>query len=866
MKILIVDDDADSRIYLERALESQGYSVESAVNGAAGLERAGQSPPDLIISDILMPEMDGFELCRRVKTDERLRRVPFVFYTATYVEPKDEKLAMALGASRFLIKPLEFDAFFKAIRAVIDEHRKKSLEAPVQPLAGTGDLDRMQLEVLARKLDKKVRELEEEREALRQSGLMLAGQKRVLEMIATNAPLDQTLAALMRFLEAGSDGILASILLLDEDGIHVRHGAAPSLPEAYVKAVDGAEIGPRAGSCGTAMFRSEPVIVTDILHDPLWDAYRHLIAPYGLNACWSTPIFSHDGRVLGSFAMYYSEKRSPAPAEQQLVDIATHIASIAIEHNRAGEELRKAASLLRESEERLQFASSAADTGTWHWDLVTKELIWSDKCKELFGYSPDFTMTYEAFLQSAHEEDRQGIHEAVQKALQEKTEYLVEMRVKLSDGRLRWVMSKGRGFYDEEGTPVGMHGIAMDITERKKYEQELLQARIAAEAANRAKSQFLANMSHELRTPMHGILGVLQLLLHNHVGPLAPQQRDLLVQADKSAHALLRVISDILDHSKIEEGQLPIEEKRFSLRECISDAVELSSAEAQGKGLELTTTIAEGVPDNVIGDFLRLRQVLINVVGNAVKFTEHGKVEVHAVAGSKTSTGKREFIITITDTGVGIPTEKQHLIFRSFTQADDSDTRRYGGTGLGLTISRHIVEMMGGTVSFRSTEGIGSSFSFTVPLGETGERGDVTSAAESSAYIAIEEPPEAGARILVAEDDELSSALLKEILLMRGLRMTLARTGQEAVEMWENGNYDLIIMDVQMPRMNGITATQIIREKEKARGGHIPIVAMTAHAFKEDRDRCLAAGMDGYLTKPLDFEEGIDVLMGLMKK
>ena len=235
MKILIVEDDANSRTYLERALKSQGYSVESAANGVAGLERVEQSRPDLIISDILMPEMDGFELCRRVKTDEQLRSIPLVFYTATYVEAKDEKLAMALGASRFLIKPMEPEDFFRAIKAVIDEHQARGLKVPLQPLAEMKDLDHLQLEVVARKLDKKVRELEEEHEALRVSEQLLAGQRRVLEMISTNAPLEETLAALMKFLESGSEGILASILLLDEDGVHVRHGAAPSLPEAYIK-------------------------------------------------------------------------------------------------------------------------------------------------------------------------------------------------------------------------------------------------------------------------------------------------------------------------------------------------------------------------------------------------------------------------------------------------------------------------------------------------------------------------------------------------------------------------------------------------------------------------------------------------------
>lgn len=583
MKILIIEDDADSRDYLERALKSQGYSVESAANGVAALEQAEQSPPDLIISDIMMPEMDGFELCRRVKTDGQLHGIPFVFYSATYVEPKDERLAMALGASRFLIKPMELDDLLRAIEAVIDEYRERSLEVPLQPLAEMEDLDRMQLEALARKLDKKLCELEKEREALRRSGHLITGEKRVLEMIATNAPLEETLTALTHFLESGSQGVLGSILLLDEDGVHVRHGAAPSLPEAYIKAIDGAVIGPRAGSCGTAMFRREPVIVTDILHDPLWDGYRDLIVPYGLLACWSTPIFSHDGRVLGSFAMYYREVRGPAPAEKQLVDMATHIASIAIEHSRA--------------------------------------------------------------------------------------------------------------------------------------DQELLQARCAAEEANRAKSQFLANMSHELRTPMAGVLGMLEIALG---GYLEAEQREFIQTAHDSAGSLVRVLNDILEMNKIKAGMLSIEEKQFPLRECVAGVVDIFIAEARRKGLDLVLSMADEVPKIAVGDQLRLRQVLMNLVGNAFKFTERGKVELKVEALSTIPSGNREVTFTVTDTGIGIPDDKKPLIFRPFSQVDASHSRRYGGTGLGLVISKEIVERMGGTITFTCEKDGGCSFTFTVPLREPG--------------------------------------------------------------------------------------------------------------------------------------------------
>ena len=407
-----------------------------------------------------------------------------------------------------------------------------------------------------------------------------------------------------------------------------------------------------------------------------------------------------------------------------------------------------------------------------------------------------------------------------------------------------------------------------EIGERKRAEEGLRLAKDTAEAASRAKSQFLANMSHELRTPMNSFLGVLQLLLGNHAGPLEPKQRELLAVADKSAHCLLQVISDILDLSKIEAGKLSITEKPFHLRACFSEAIELFSADAQQKELDLSFTVAPDVPDNVVGDFLRLRQVLINLVGNAIKFTDRGSVAVKSAAGSQLPGGKRECTFTVTDTGIGIPEDKKHLLFSPFSQADDSDTRSYGGTGLGLAISRQIVEMMGGTISFESTEGVGSTFSFTVPLGEGVE--EAGTMPEAPAPVAVAPPPVTGAEkkplILVAEDDIMASDLLMNILELSGLEANLARTGREAVDMWEKHRYDLIIMDIQMPRLDGISATRIIREKEKTTGGHIPIVAMTAHAFREDEERCYAAGMDAYLTKPLDLKTGMEVIMNRLQK
>jgi PAS domain S-box-containing protein len=399
---------------------------------------------------------------------------------------------------------------------------------------------------------------------------------------------------------------------------------------------------------------------------------------------------------------------------------------------------------------------------------------------------------------------------------------------------------------------------------QKEAAEALSRQKQSAEESARLKNQFLANMSHELRTPMTGILGMLQLALEEDQSPVL---REYLETTLRSARSLLRILNDILDMAKFEAGKLIIEEKPFSLKRCIAEAVDIIIPEVRCKGLDLVLSLAEDMPETVVGDHLRLRQVLINLTGNAVKFTDVGKVEVKVTAVSTTSVGERVFTFAVTDTGIGIPENKKELLFRAFSQVDPSLSRKYGGTGLGLAISSEMVELMGGTISFVSEEGVGSTFSFTIPLAEAVLESVAHSSDKlpSSEATATAQEVERIPRLLLAEDDETIRQVLGLMLKRYNYNLDIAEDGLKAIEMWEKGEYDLILMDVQMPQLNGFEATSAIREKERERGSHIPIVAMTAHASKEDEENCLATGMDAYISKPINFKHCLLVIEDFIK-
>ncbi len=424
-------------------------------------------------------------------------------------------------------------------------------------------------------------------------------------------------------------------------------------------------------------------------------------------------------------------------------------------------------------------------------------------------------------------------------------EYL-EYRLARKDGTAIYCALSGKAVVPRD-LSHGVVWVIQDITRRKQVESELEQAKEDAETANQAKGVFLANMSHEIRTPMNGIIGLCELLLQTD---LTKEQTHRLELIRESGRRLMDIVNDILDFSKVEAGRIEIATYPFSLRSSMQEVISNLEVQAQQKGLLLRCDIGADVPDNLEGDKNRLIQVMLNLVGNGLKFTRQGFVLVRIGVQNSLAENRVDLLFEVLDTGVGIEPEKQESIFEAFVQADSSYSRHFGGTGLGLSISRNFVHLMGGEIHFDSEPGKGSRFYFSLPFSLTGHElpGSGTEPDQPDRPAL----PLCKGKILLAEDEYINTTLAIAVLEQVGFEVVSVTNGREAVKQWQNTIFDCILMDIQMPEMDGFAAVRRIRELEKGSGRHIPIIAMTAHAGKDDRETCLQAGMDDYIAKPIN--------------
>jgi len=511
---------------------------------------------------------------------------------------------------------------------------------------------------------------------------------------------------------------------------------------------------------------------------------------------------------------------------------------------------------LYESRERLDMALTAVSDGLWDWRVDTGDVYFSPRWFAMLGYPPDaFPPRYETWRNLLHPDDMPGAEAAVGAHLETGQPFELEFRMRTRTGEWKWIMARGQVMEkDANGRALRMLGTHSDVTERKRAMEELCMAKAAAESASHAKSEFLANMSHEIRTPLNGILGMLSLLRHT---PLDAEQEEYLHNAVRASTRLTGLLSDILDISRIEAGKMAIVCEEFSLASLREAILELFRPAAAEKGIMLDFVCNPGLPRTLIGDEARVRQVLFNLVGNAVKFTENGSVTVDVALLPSAADAPARVLFIVADSGIGVSDEQLREIFEPFVQAEGSYTRRYQGAGLGLSIVRKLVRLMGGELAIDNDPDNGTSIYVVLPFAVP--RGD--GPAQGRTLRSSLRPAGRRLRILFAEDDAVSLIAGKKMLERSGHEVVVAPDGRQAVALLAGNDIDLVLMDVQMPVMDGMEATRLIRESVSlGPKANVPIVAMTAYAMTGDKEKFLAAGMNAYIAKPVSPAELREVI------
>ena len=574
----------------------------------------------------------------------------------------------------------------------------------------------------------------------------------------------------------------------------------------------------------------------------------------GIEGYVGIPLLNEQQAVPGFVVALYCQ---PIPDPQFAEDLLRLFATL------INSEIKRSRTLqaMELQKQRLIDAQSISHIGDWHWHWSDNHFSWSEEMYWITGTQrSSFIPSFASFLtQLVHPDDRNFFKNQLQNShTNEDIDF--KHRIVLSDGEIRHVHQRGKLIRDNRKRATGIQGTMQDITERLQTEQSLLEAKHEAEKATQVKSEFLANMSHEIRTPMNAIVGLVELCLNSNIGS---KQRDYLERVETAAHGLMSLIDDILDFSKMESGKLHLDSVPFLLEEMLDQVFSTMEELCRSKHLKLILpSIAQGV-HAVVGDPQRLRQILINLIGNSIKFTEHGQIEV-TLTELKRTTEHTTLEFSIIDTGIGMSELQQSRLFTAFSQGDSSITRTYGGTGLGLVISKQLIEQMDGTIRVDSQENVGSCFSFTVRLGiSTLENVRQYQPHPRKEINTRQLQKLQGARILLVEDNEVNRIVAIELLTQAQLQVDTAENGEIALLKLKQNNYDCVLMDVQMPKMDGYETTRNLRKLPGCTD--LPVIAMTANVMSVDRQKCQQAGMDDFIGKPILPETLYSVLIKWIK-
>ncbi|MDQ3230473.1 MAG: response regulator [Pseudobdellovibrionaceae bacterium] len=889
VNILLVDDKPSNLIALESFLSLPGYNLVMATSGREALEKLKTAEFAVILADVMMPLMDGFELATRIKKSESLREIPIIFLTAMEANVGDIFRGYDVGAVDYLQKPLAPEVVKAKVAVFVQLFRQKLLiRSQVAEL----------LESERREKEYRIAELKQQAaiqtQQIREALLENAYKKRIEKMQRIQLDVTRILAesngvndAVPRLLEVvgrGMEWAWASIWLVHgtQSYMEVHHAWHDQSPAMVKLAALTENIKLQKGQDGVGISWEKA--------SPMWiqEGTKHLQSSRNFDdpqerGIVALPIW--EGEELIAVVEFIDQEiaNEDGLVLSALVDIGSRVGLFI--------QRKKAEQTLKESEERFRLlVAGVKDHAIYMLDQNGNVRTWNDGAQRIKGYdSEEIIGKNHAVFYTTQAIEQDIPQEGLRKAIAEGKFEEEALRIR-KDGSMFWANSVITALRDSSEELRGFAIVTRDITDRKtadetlqrayeildirvkertaelemankalraeinererierllrKKQEELVAAKELAEAANKAKSAFLANMSHEIRTPLGAVMGFSELML-DETQPLAERVNCVEV-IKRNGKLLSNIINDILDLSKVEAGKLDVEKVLVPLDDILTDINMLLSLEAREKGLRLTVTTEGQVPSHITTDPLRLRQVLFNIVGNAIKFTDHGMISV-SIKQTEIEDDRNRLAFIIRDTGRGISTVQATRLFEPFAQADSSTTRRFGGTGLGLVLSKKLANTLGGDVELSSSiPGVGSEFTVTIDPGETMR---TVAPLRSGAEARSEETnvPLEHLRVLLVEDSPDNQLLVTRMLKMSGVKVETASNGREGVQKAQSGTFDCILMDLQMPEMDGYAAAQELRRQGYAK----PIIALTAHAMGEERQRCLASGFNSHISKPI---------------